>query len=57
VIGEDLIARPPHGDHLVGSTVTMERSYRNLIDRVGMSEAEARKLLVENPRKAIGEEA
>jgi N-acetylglucosamine-6-phosphate deacetylase len=57
VIGEDLVARPPHGDHLVGSTVTMERSFRNLIDQIGLTETEARKLLVENPRKAIGEQA
>jgi N-acetylglucosamine-6-phosphate deacetylase len=52
-IGEDGIARSPDGSHLVGSTATMEQSFRNLRERVGLSEADALKLVEENPRKVV----
>jgi N-acetylglucosamine-6-phosphate deacetylase len=54
-IGEDGIARSPDGSHLVGSTMSMEGSYRNLRERVGLSEGDALKLVEENPRRVFGE--
>lgn len=54
-IGEDGIARSLDGTHLVGSTISMEKSLRNLIEKVGLSEETARKLVEENPRRVIGE--
>jgi N-acetylglucosamine-6-phosphate deacetylase len=56
-IGEDGIARSPDGSHLAGSTMSMERSFRNLTQRLGLDEETARKLVDGNPRKAIGEPA
>ena len=52
-IGEDGIARSPDGSHLVGSTISMEGSYRNLIEKVGLSELDARRLVEGNPRKLL----
>jgi N-acetylglucosamine-6-phosphate deacetylase len=54
-VGGDGIARSPDGSHLVGSTITMEGSLRNLTQNLGLEEQVARKLLDENPRRAIGE--
>jgi N-acetylglucosamine-6-phosphate deacetylase len=54
-IGEDGIARSPDGSHLVGSTITMEKSFENLTQKLGLSEEMAWKLVAENPRRAIGE--
>ena len=53
VIGEDLVARSPDGSHFVGSTVTWPRIQDNNTKHIGLSEAELRKLSIENPRKAI----
>lgn len=54
-IGEDGVARSPDGSHLVGSTVTMAQSRRNLTQQLGLDDEAARKLLWGNPRMAIGE--
>jgi N-acetylglucosamine-6-phosphate deacetylase len=54
-IADDLIARLPGGSHLAGSTITMERSLRNLTGKLGFSEEIAWKLVAENPRRSIGE--
>ena len=54
-IGEDGIARSLDGTHLVGSTISMEKSLRNLIEKVGLSEEMGRKLVEGNPRRVIGE--
>ena len=56
-IGNDLVARSPDGSHLVGSTVTMAKSFENLTQRLGLSAGEARRLTEVNPRRAIGETA
>lgn len=53
-IGEDLVARSPDGSHLVGSTVTMPRSDENLQKHLGLTAQQARTLLEDNPKKAIG---
>jgi N-acetylglucosamine-6-phosphate deacetylase len=53
-IGEDGIARSPDGSHLVGSTISMEGSYRNLLVGVGMSEGDALKLVEGNARRVLG---
>jgi len=56
-IGDDLVARSPDGSHLVGSTVTMTKSFENLTQRLGFSAADARLMTDANPRKAMGERA
>jgi N-acetylglucosamine-6-phosphate deacetylase len=52
-IGEDMVARAPDGSHLVGAAVTMRQSFANLVEQVGVTDEEARRLTVENPRSAI----
>ncbi len=54
-IGADRIARAPGGGHLVGSTASMQESFRNLTEHLGMTDKDARKLLEWNPRLALGE--
>lgn len=53
-IGDDLVARSADGSHLVGSTVTMQRSFENLQRYLGLDSGQTRLLLEKNPRKAIG---
>jgi len=52
-IGPDMVARAPDGSHLVGSAGTMARSRQNLIEHLGMSEAQADLLTAANPRRAV----
>ena len=54
LIGDDMVARAPDGSHFVGAAITMAQSHANLREKVGLSEARCRQLLVENPRRAIG---
>lgn len=54
-ISKDLVARSPDGSHLVGSTITMERSIENLTGKLGLAKEIAWKLVSENPRRSIGE--
>ena len=54
-ISDDLVARSPDGSHLVGSTITMERSLENLTEKLGLAQEIAWKLVSENPRRSIGE--
>src|SRR5260370_19136666 len=54
-IGDDLIARSPDNSHLVGSTVTMQKSFRNLVEHLGFSSDDARRLLEWNPQMALRE--
>jgi N-acetylglucosamine-6-phosphate deacetylase len=52
-IGDDLVARSPDGSHFVGSTVTMPRIRENALHQLGLTEAELRQLVDENPRRAM----
>jgi N-acetylglucosamine-6-phosphate deacetylase len=54
VIGPDLVARAPDGSHLIGAVVTMPQSAANLVEHVGLSQEDALRLTVTNPRRAIG---
>jgi len=54
LIGDDMVARAPDGSHFVGAAITMEQTRRNLQEKLGLSEARCRQLLVENPHRAIG---
>lgn len=54
VIGEDLVARGPEGGYLVGSTATMPRVQGVLQRELGLGSREIRKLIDENPRRALG---
>lgn len=53
-IGDDLVAQSPDNSHLVGSTVTMPKSFRNLTEHCGLSSDDARKVLERNPKAALG---
>lgn len=53
-LGEDMVARAPDGSHLVGAAITMPQCEKNLIEKVGLTRDEARRLLCVNPRKAMG---
>jgi len=52
-IGDDLVARAPDGSHLIGSAMSMSRAFDNLVRQVGLSEGEARRLTMMNPRAAM----
>jgi N-acetylglucosamine-6-phosphate deacetylase len=52
-IGDDLVARSPDGSHLVGSTVTMPRTFHNLTEILGLSADAARLLIEDNPHRAF----
>jgi N-acetylglucosamine-6-phosphate deacetylase len=52
-IGDDLIARSPDSSHLLGSTVTMPRTFHNLTEILGLSAAAARMLVEDNPHRAL----
>jgi N-acetylglucosamine-6-phosphate deacetylase len=53
-IGDDLVARSPDGSHLVGSAISLKISTENLVTRLGLTQAEARLLIDDNPRRALG---
>lgn len=54
LIGEDMVARSPDNSHLVGATITMPKSMENLRDKIGLTDAQIRQMMVVNPRRAIG---
>ena len=54
LVGEDRVARAPDGSHFVGSAGTMPLSRKNLLEGVGLSDAQALGLISHNPRAAIG---
>ncbi|HUT59237.1 MAG TPA: N-acetylglucosamine-6-phosphate deacetylase [Phycisphaerae bacterium] len=53
-LGPDRVAREPGGKYLLGSTATMRQCYETLVEKVGLSDDDARRLTVGNPRKAVG---
>jgi N-acetylglucosamine-6-phosphate deacetylase len=53
-IGPDLAAWAPDRSHLVGSAITMDQSFTNLVQQVGLAEVDAVRLTSTNPRLAIG---
>jgi N-acetylglucosamine-6-phosphate deacetylase len=53
-VGPDLAAWAPDRSHLVGSAITMRQSYANLVQHVGLTEADAIRLTSTNPKLAIG---
>mgnify|MGYP006292655677 CR=1 FL=1 len=55
-VGEGDAARLPDGS-LVGGAISMHDAARNLVEHVGLAPADARRLTITNPRKAIGLEA
>jgi N-acetylglucosamine-6-phosphate deacetylase len=54
-IGEDLVARSPDHSHLVGSTVTMQKSFQNLTEHLRITAGDARRLMEANPQRALGQ--
>jgi len=57
LIGDDLVARAPDGSHVVGSAMSMPQAVARLIERVGLTQEEARPLTVYNPRVVMGYES
>jgi N-acetylglucosamine-6-phosphate deacetylase len=53
-VGADLAAWAPDRSHLVGSAITMRQSFANLMQHVGLTEADATRLTSTNPKLAIG---
>ncbi|HEX4412310.1 MAG TPA: N-acetylglucosamine-6-phosphate deacetylase [Lacipirellulaceae bacterium] len=56
VIDENLATWSADGSHLMGSASTMQRSELNLRNALGLSDAEIRTLLRDNPLKILGAE-
>lgn len=54
-VGEDRLVRPAGKDHLAGSALTMAEAYDNAINKLGLSEADARALTIDNPKKLMGD--
>jgi N-acetylglucosamine-6-phosphate deacetylase len=54
-IGEDLVPRAPDRSHLVGSAITMRKSFHNLTQYLDVSRADAEKLMKRNPQIALGQ--
>lgn len=53
-VGDDMVVRAPGDAHLVGSAGTMPRTMKNLIQHVGLTEAQALRLTRDNPAAAVG---
>lgn len=53
-IGEDMVSRAPDGSHLIGSAITMPRTFENLVNKLGLTEQQARYLTYDHPRQMIG---
>jgi N-acetylglucosamine-6-phosphate deacetylase len=52
-IKEDLVPRAPDGSHFIGSACTMPRTAENLRSQLGLSDAQVKSLLVDNPRRIL----
>ena len=53
-VGEDGIVREPGKDNFAGSSVTMEQSFKNLTEKLELTNEDATKLTRLNPLKALG---
>jgi N-acetylglucosamine-6-phosphate deacetylase len=53
-VGEDMVARAADNTHLFGSTATMPQIAALLQEKLGLSPAELRRLLFDNPRTVLG---
>ncbi|TWT36472.1 N-acetylglucosamine-6-phosphate deacetylase [Posidoniimonas corsicana] len=53
VVDENLATWSQDRSHLVGSALSLPRAFQNLREQVGLSEADALRLTVENPRAAL----
>jgi N-acetylglucosamine-6-phosphate deacetylase len=56
-VGSDLAAWAPDRSHLVGSAITLRQSFANLVEHVGLSQADATRLTTTNPQQALGSSA
>jgi N-acetylglucosamine-6-phosphate deacetylase len=55
IVDENLATWAADRSHLVGSAGTMQRSADNLQKALGLDEATVRRLMIENPRRVLGE--
>ena len=56
VVGDDLVAMAPDRSHLLGSVMPFPQAAAHLRERLGLSQADVRRLTSINPRKALGME-
>ena len=56
-VGEDMVARSADDTHLFGSTATMPQMAKLLHEKLGLSPAEVRRLLCDNPRALLARAA
>ncbi len=50
-VGEDRVVREPGKDNFAGSAIDMKSSYKNLVEKVGLTIEESIKLTYSNPKK------
>ena len=53
-VGDDMAAWAPDRTHLLGAVVTMAQTATNLREQLGLSDQDVHRLLVTNPRRAVG---
>ncbi len=52
-VGEDRVVREPGKDNFAGSAIDMKLSYKNLIEKIGLTVEESRQLTYSNPLKVF----
>jgi N-acetylglucosamine-6-phosphate deacetylase len=57
VVDEQLATWSPDRSHLMGSALTMPMAHRNLVEHVGLSPDDARRLTFENPWRALNKKS
>jgi N-acetylglucosamine-6-phosphate deacetylase len=57
LIGEDLVARAPDGSHLIGSALSLPQAVHRLIEHAGLTPRQAKQLTVDNPARAMTDDA
>jgi len=53
-VGSDRIVREPGKSNFAGSAITMQQSWTNLKENLGLSEVQCNRLMYKNPMNAIG---
>jgi N-acetylglucosamine-6-phosphate deacetylase len=54
LVCDDMVVRAPDGSHFIGAAITMKQTEENLREKVGLSEADAHRLLCDHPRRVVG---
>lgn len=54
LVSDDMVCWAADKSHLVGAAITMPQTLNNLTRKLGLSRADALRLLCDNPRKSVG---